>query len=168
MLWEATPTAEGPTMTVPGMYREVNILIDADPEVVYDLVSDLSRMGEWSPENRGGEWTDGGSGNVGDRLLGHNKIGEYEWSVPVEVTVADRGQSFQFITSPDEEDGPYVRWTYNLSGSDEGTRLTEIWDVETLPGGLKKMDEEQLAGRARAVEAAMNATLSGIKAAIEG
>ena len=54
-------------MTVHGMHREASIEINASPEAVYDLVSDLPRMGEWSPENIGGEWQDGGSGKVGDR-----------------------------------------------------------------------------------------------------
>jgi polyketide cyclase/dehydrase/lipid transport protein len=43
-------------MTVHGMHREASIEIHASPEAVYDLVSDLPRMGEWSPENIGGEW----------------------------------------------------------------------------------------------------------------
>jgi len=43
-------------MTVHGMHREASIEIHASPEAVYALVSDLPRMGEWSPENIGGEW----------------------------------------------------------------------------------------------------------------
>jgi Polyketide cyclase / dehydrase and lipid transport len=54
-------------MTVHGMHREASIEIHASPEAVYDLISDLPRMGEWSPENIGGEWQGGGSGQVGDR-----------------------------------------------------------------------------------------------------
>ena len=53
-------------MTVHGMHREASIEINASPEAVYDLVSDLPRMGEWSPENVGGEWQGGGRGQVGD------------------------------------------------------------------------------------------------------
>ena len=67
-------------------------------------------MGEWSPENIGGEWQDGGSGKVGDRYIGHNRTAERAWSVPVMVTIADRGRCFAFVTRPDE--GPYVRWAY--------------------------------------------------------
>ena len=72
-------------MTVHGMHREASIEINASPEAVYDLVSDLPRMGEWSPENIGGEWQGGGSGKVGDRFLGHNRTRERSWSVPVMV-----------------------------------------------------------------------------------
>jgi hypothetical protein len=37
-------------MTVHGMHREASIEIQTSPDAVYDLVSDLPRMGEWSPE----------------------------------------------------------------------------------------------------------------------
>ena len=60
-------------MTVHGMHREASIAIHASPEALDDLVSDLPRMGEWSPENIGGEWQHGGSGKVGDRYISHNR-----------------------------------------------------------------------------------------------
>ena len=34
-------------------------MIDTTPERVYDLVSDMPRMGEWSPECQRVEWADG-------------------------------------------------------------------------------------------------------------
>jgi hypothetical protein len=153
-------------MTVHGMHREASIEINASPEAVYDLVSDLPRMGEWSPENIGGEWQDGGSGQVGDRYIGHNRAGARAWSVPVLVTVADRGRCFAFVTRPDE--GPYVRWTYRLEPSGAGTRVTEIWDVEQLPPALQSFTQEQLDERSRHTAAALATTLAAIKATAEG
>ena len=41
---------------------EVTKVIAAAPERVYELVSDLPRMGEWSPENTGGTWIKGAKG----------------------------------------------------------------------------------------------------------
>jgi hypothetical protein len=152
-------------MTVHGMHRESSIEINASPEAVYDLVSDLPRMGEWSPENIGGEWQDG-SGKEGDRYIGHNRAGERSWSVPVKVTVADRGRCFEFVTRPDE--GPYVRWAYRLEPSGSGTRVTEVWDVEQLPPALQSLTQEQLDERSRNAEAALATTLAAIKATAEG
>jgi hypothetical protein len=152
-------------MTVPGMYHEESIEIGAEPGVVFDLVSDLGRMGEWSPENTGGQWLNGGNGAVGDQFNGLNRIGEREWSVVAEVTVADRGSEFQFVTGPAET--PFVRWTYRIETHSAGTRLTEVWDVEVLPGTLQTFSEEQLAQRAEAVKASMQATLAGVKASAE-
>ncbi len=153
-------------MTVHGMHREASIEINASPEAIYDLVSDLPRMGEWSPENTGGEWQNGGSGNVGDRYIGHNQAGERSWSVPVMVTVADRGREFEFVTRPDE--GPCVRWTYKLEPSASGTRVTEVWDVEKLPATLEGRPQEQLDGRSEQVAAALATTLAAVKATAEG
>jgi hypothetical protein len=153
-------------MTVHGMHREASIEIHASPEAVYGLVSDLPRMGEWSPENIGGEWQDGGSGKVGDRYIGHNRASERAWSVPVMVTVAERGRCFEFVTRPDE--GPYVRWTYRLEPSGTGTRVTEIWDVEQLPPAMQQATPEQLEARARYTEDMLINTLAALKATAEG
>jgi len=151
-------------MTVEGMYHEESIEIDATAEEVYDTVSDLTRMGEWSPENRGGQWLDGGSGAVGDRFEGHNQIGERKWSAVAQVTRADRGSEFQFVTG--DPTSPYVRWTYRMSGSSP-TVLTEVWDVEQLPPTLADLDAERLAARAGAVRDGMAATLAGIRSTLE-
>jgi hypothetical protein len=153
-------------MTVHGMHREANIEINASPEAVYDLISDLPRMGEWSPENIGGEWQGGGSGKVGDRYIGHNQAGERSWSVPVMVTAADRGRCFEFVTRPDE--GPCVRWTYRLEPIEAGTRVTEVWDVEQLPAPMQGRTQEQLDERSRVIEAALATTLAALKATAEG
>jgi hypothetical protein len=104
-------------------------------------------MGEWSPENIGGEWQGGGSGKVDDRHIGHNRTAERAWSVPVMVTVAERGWCFEFVTCPDE--GPYGRWTSRLEPSGTGTRVTKIWDVEKLPPALQSATQGQLDERAR-------------------
>ncbi|MGF1598883.1 MAG: SRPBCC family protein [Acidimicrobiales bacterium] len=151
-------------MTVEGMYHEESVEIDATAEDVYDTVSDLTRMGEWSPENRGGQWLDGGAGAVGDRFEGHNRVGEREWSVVAQVTRADRGSEFQFVTG--DPASPHVRLTYRMTGSSP-TVLTEIWDVEQLPPTLATLDAERLAARARAVRDGMVATVAAIRSTLE-
>ncbi len=152
-------------MTVEGMYHEESISIDAPAGAVYAAVSDLTRMGEWSPENRGGVWLDDGAGRVGDRFEGVNEIGERRWSVVAQVTTADPGTAFQFITG--DPDAPYVRWTYRMEGS-EPTLVTEIWDVEQLPPTLVDLDADRLAARAAAVRSAMATTLAELKRTLEG
>ena len=46
---------------------EATETIAADPGALYDLVSDLCRMGEWSPEATGGRWVGGATGRSGRR-----------------------------------------------------------------------------------------------------
>jgi hypothetical protein len=103
---------------------------------------------------------------VGDRYIGHNRTSERSWSVPVLVTVAERGRCFEFVTRPDE--GPYVRWTYRLEPSRTGTRVTEVWDVEKLPPAMQNATQAQLDERARYTEGMLTKTLAAIKATAEG
>src|SRR5262245_50490823 len=51
-------------------------VIEAPADRVYDLVADLTRMGEWSNECARVEWTDGAAGPAeGARFVGHNQTG---------------------------------------------------------------------------------------------
>lgn len=53
-------------------------VIGAPAEVVYDLVSDVTRMGDYSPENTGGTWLDGATGPaVGARVTGTNEVARH-------------------------------------------------------------------------------------------
>ncbi len=155
-------------MTVHGMQHETSVEIAASPQAVYALVSDVPRMGEWSPENVGADWTNGTPGAEGSTFEGHNRIGEREWSVPCTVTVAQAPECFEWVTRPEDPQGPYVRWTYRMAPNDAGgTSLTEVWDVLSLPPTLQPLSAEQLAARADVVRAGMAATLEAIKAAAE-
>ncbi len=155
-------------MTVHGMHHEASVEIAATPEAVYSLVSDVTRMGEWSPENVGADWTSDTPSTHGATFEGHNRIDEREWSVPCTVTAAQSPVCFEWVTRPDDPEGPYVRWTYRMAPNDAGgTLLSEVWDVLALPPTLRDLSSEQLAARADVVRAGMAATLQAIKTAAE-
>ena len=69
------------------------ITIDARPEAVYDLVADVTRMGEWSPECVSCEWLDT-PGAEGSRFRGRNRNGPARWTTTAKVLRADRGREF--------------------------------------------------------------------------
>ena len=49
---------------------EAETFIEAPPAHVWELVTDIVRMGQWSPEYQGGEWLDGATGPaVGSRFI---------------------------------------------------------------------------------------------------
>ena len=51
-------------------------VVDAAPEHIYEMVADLPRMGEWSPECQSVEWEGGAAGPAeGARFVGHNRGG---------------------------------------------------------------------------------------------
>lgn len=100
--------------------------ISASPTVLYDMVSDLTRMGEWSPEATGGGWTSGSlPGIVGARFSGSNANGKKRWKTISIVDEAEPGKSFAFrvVVGPIK----IARWGYRFDALDGGTKVTETW-----------------------------------------
>ena len=52
------------------MHGEERVSVALTPEVAYAAIVDVRRMGEWSPENLGGEWLDGEPAALGATFLG--------------------------------------------------------------------------------------------------
>ena len=65
-------------MTVHDMRHQESIDVAAPPAAVYALVSDMPRMGEFSPETVGGRWADGATGSVGDSYFGEIVFHPYQ------------------------------------------------------------------------------------------
>lgn len=142
-------------------------VIEAAPEVIYDLVSDMPRMGEWSPECQRVEWLTGSSGPVvGARFVGHNKGGPrklMKWSRQGRVLAADRGREFAFITAEGGRES--TEWRYRFEPTDGGTRVVESYEVKWIPLWARIVDVPT--NRARELREGMNHTLDQLKAAAE-
>jgi Polyketide cyclase / dehydrase and lipid transport len=140
-----------------------SIVIGRAPETVYDMVSDVTRMGEWSPICKACWWDDGDAPRVGARFTGRNELPERTWETRCEVVAAEPGREFAFIVGDS-----YVRWGYTFAPVDGGTRVTETW--EFLPGGAAMFEERfgtdapaQLANRAELARTGIPATLAALK-----
>ena len=151
--------------------RTEQMKIGAPPEVVYDLVADVSRMGEWSPVCTGGEY----DADDPSWFTGHNAIGESTWSTRCRVIAADRGHEFAFVNYGQAGDRELVRWGFRLEPSgDGGTELTQSWEVLPDYGsqfGPEGRSAEELTGlldfmKAQA-ETGMRETLDHIRQAAE-
>lgn len=106
--------------------------IAAPPERVWALVSDMTRMGEWSPEATGGRWVKGASGpEAGARFRGTNKAGWQRWSTTCTVTDCVPGERFAFAVTA----GPakVATWSYEIEPTELGCRVTESWTDERSP-----------------------------------
>lgn len=99
--------------------------IAASPEAVYDLVADVARMGEYSPEATGAAGASDVLG-AGDRFWGLNKRGVVRWFTRCTVIEAERGRRFVFDV--DFPPMPVSRWTYEFEPTETGCRVTETWD----------------------------------------
>jgi uncharacterized protein YndB with AHSA1/START domain len=146
----------------------VSRAVAAPPELVWSMISDLPRMGEWSPENTGGTWRKGATGPaVGARFKGTNANGKKSWSTAVEVKRCDPAKAFAFkVTSGGLS---VATWSFELEPSAAGCTVTETWLdergwlVKTLGGpvsGVRERDDEH-------TRKGMEATLEGLAAAAE-
>jgi hypothetical protein len=144
-----------------------SIVIARSPESLYDMVSDVTRMGEWSPVCRSCWWDDGDGPRAGAWFTGRNETPERTWETRSQVAVAERGREFAFVVG-----GSFVRWGYTFTPVDGGTRVTESW--EFLPDGIARFHERfgddaeaQIAQRTEAALAGIPITLAAIKQAAE-
>jgi hypothetical protein len=141
-----------------------SIDIAAPPDVVYDLVSDITRTGEWSPECRSCEWVDV-PGQVGSRFKGHNRQGPARWTTTAKVITADRPRTFGFATL--FKDGDATRWTYDIAANGDGTRLTESFESVDAPALIKLAERWLVRNRQEQLEKGLDETLAKIKAIAE-
>ena len=114
-------------MTVEG--GEASVVVQASAERVWDLVTDVTRTGEWSPENTGAVWLDGATGpGVGTRFKGTNRRGKTKWASTCEIIAADPGREFAFATGGAAK--PETVWRYVLEPLGESeTRITESFQL---------------------------------------
>jgi hypothetical protein len=138
------------------MEGQVTIHINAAPDSVFALVSDVTRMGEWSPETIGAEWVDGATGPaVGAKFRGTNKLWFYKWSTTPTITEFVDGKLFAF-------DAGGTVWCYSFTESNGGTSVTESFRINST---LSKL--YTLPPRRNQLIKGMQQTLERIKAAAE-
>jgi hypothetical protein len=149
----------------------VGVVIHASPEEVYALVSDITRMGEWSPECRRCEWVDGATGpRIGAKFVARNRATRGpSWSNKPVVIAADPGREFAF-----DRKGlgvGEVIWRYSLEEMAEGTTLKESYEVVRRPNPIVGWAIRRSIGthdRQADLRNGMQTTLERIKAAAEG
>ena len=154
---------DGPMNEPVSVSREVS----ATPEAVWALVSDLTRMGEWSPEARGGRWAGGADGpSVGTVFRGRNRNGLYRWRTKVTVIECDPPRRFAFRLNIPLMGG--CDWVYDIEPTGEGCRVTESW-VDFRKRSLVVVGRilSGVADRATHNRAGMEQTLERLAAVVE-
>lgn len=154
---------------VVGMAGHVSVSteITAPPGKVWDLVSDLTRMHEWSPENDTVVWLKGATGPApGATFKGTNRLGARKWSTKGRVVESMPGSvlSFRVLAGGMK----VARWTYRIEPTDSGCRVTESWDDER--GGFVTFAGRLMTGvsdRTTHNRAGMEQTLRNLKVAVE-
>ena len=149
------------------MHDSVTVHMNATPEAIWAVVSDITRTGEFSPETFEAEWLDGATGPaVGARFRGHvnrNNKGVKYWTV-CQVSSCEPGRSFAFEVLTGGK--ALNTWTYAMVPAGGGTDVTESFRLTpTLPIRIYWA----LLGWARGKtnRAGMRTTLNRLKAVVE-
>lgn len=118
-----------------GKTAEASLVIDAPLEIVWALVSDVTRTGEWSVECRSAEWLDGASAPAkGARFRGRNQRNATRWSRVCEVLDVEAPHRLAWRTLPTRLLPDSTRWEFELAPEGAATRLTERMQVLQIPG----------------------------------
>lgn len=152
------------------MERQVSVSreMQATPDAVWAAISDVTRMGEWSPECHTCEWAPGVSAPaVGARFFGHNRNGEKEWTTEAEITECEPGKVLAFDGV--FGDMRFSHWRYEIEPTAGGCRVTESWEdgrpEEVIPATTAISG---VADRGTHNRAGMEETLARLAAAVEG
>jgi len=131
------------------------------------MVSDVTRMGEWSPVCKACWWDEGAGPHVGAVFTGRNELPDRTWETRSEVVAAERGREFAFVVQ-----ATGTRWGYTFTPVDGGTEVAESWEFP--PEGQELFRQRfgddasaQVANREEAARSGMAATLGALKAAAE-
>ncbi|GAA2056196.1 SRPBCC family protein [Williamsia deligens] len=145
---------------------ETSTEIAATPERVWSIVSDLGRMGEWSPQCRK-VIVRGGTVKLGARTINVNKRGLLVWPTTAKVVRFEPNKQIAYRITENR-----TVWGFEITPTDAGVRLTERREatggqttkvsstlIDLVMGGTDSFDAE--------LEEGMRETLVKIKAAAE-
>jgi uncharacterized protein YndB with AHSA1/START domain len=149
-------------MAAPILLAEVDI--NAPVTKVWELVSDLKKMPQWSPQCR--LMKPIGQMRQGARTINLNRRGLMFWPTTCRITELIPEKKLAFRVNENN-----TVWTYELEPTEAGTRLIETrhaengttavsnFLVQNMMGGVPSFEQELIEG--------MNASLTRIKAAAE-
>ena len=162
------PGAE-PSGVAGGADRELRaeVVVQADPARVWQVLTDFGRMPQWSPELVRMVPMKPGGLRLGQWYLGVNRRGAVVWPTRSVVTVLEPGRKVAWDTRSSG-----ARWVYELEAHEDGTRLTVTRPVpRRLTLGSKLFATALLGGadsHADELEDGMRQTLDRLGSAVEG
>lgn len=146
---------------------QVDRTIAASPAIVFNAITDITRMGEWSPETVSAEWNDGATeAAVGATFTGVNRNGDNEWTT--EATVAELVPDERFFFDCSVRGFVFAKWGYTIKATDGGCVVTEVMQDLRPESALER--SAQISGvtdRLAHNRAGMEITLSRLAASVE-
>jgi uncharacterized protein YndB with AHSA1/START domain len=115
---------------------QAEVRIDAPPETVYRLITDLPTLTELAEETAAMQWKKGDRAVPGAVFKGENRNGAKSWSTT--CTVADAEPSRTFAFDVRFAVLPIAHWRYDITPTGDGCTVVErTWDRR--PGWFKKV-----------------------------
>lgn len=150
---------------------EVELVVNATVERVWQLVSDINIPARFSGEFRGAEWID--DPGPGARFVGRNEHAALgAWETTSWVTRYEPPTVFEWAVM--DPVNPSATWWFILDTTEEGVRVRQGGRMGPAPSGLSiaiaampDKEERIVARRLEEWKANMLATLEGIKAIAE-
>jgi hypothetical protein len=140
--------------------------VNAPPERVYEIISDVTRIGELSPACKAAWWDEGSGPHEGGWFTGRNEAeGREPWERHCEVFVADPGRAFGWMPGGRAEG--VVEWSYRFRAVQEGTEVEESWRILRMAEQLVARGDEFLLQLKASTESSIEATLANLKKVAE-
>ena len=118
----------------------VEVVVDATAPQVWEVISDVTRIGEWSHECCAARWLGGAAGPFpGARFRGSNRAGWARWSRTSEVVVSNPPREFVWRTVPTRLFPDSTEWRIELEPFDGRTRITQSFIVLRAPWLLDRL-----------------------------
>lgn len=118
------------------MHDSVTIHMAAAPDRVWDLVSDVTRIGRYSPETFEAVWVEPATGPaLGAQFRGHvkrNEKGPIYWTTCT-VTACEPGTTFAFGVG-NKPGKPLNVWRYDIVAAGDGCDVTESFTLTPTLG----------------------------------
>jgi len=141
-------------------------VINRPAREVFDALSNVTRMGEWSPECIAARWVPPAEGPgpgvkfEGDNLVKVGPMALKRWTTTCEVTEFVPNEVFEFVAEG------FTRWRYALKDQGSSTLVTESFSHEPHKG-WQRLVYDILAGRHAAMLRGIRKTLSNMKTILE-
>ncbi len=111
---------------------QVEATTAAEPETVWALIADVTRVGEWSHECRGADWVGGAtSAAVGARFRGRNTSRGWRWNRVCTIVACEPPREFAYRTRGLLFNDATL-WHFALEPSATGTRIVQTYRVLSM------------------------------------
>jgi uncharacterized protein YndB with AHSA1/START domain len=112
----------------------------APAEAVWQIIADVTRVGEWSHECRGARLLGGAPAAApGVRFRGQNRSGVFRWSRSCVFTVVDPPRALVWRTGGLWGRADSTQWRFDLEPVAGGTRIVQTYQVLHVAPGLDRV-----------------------------